>query len=156
MSGYSQISGIKGWLLLPAISLIFKVLSFIVLCCFAVAIMINSDLRQYVIFFYYSFHLMSYMSYFLIWSVFIALANCYLAYLFFTKNYKTPRVYIILNSVDFVGFLVYWLVELNFNLYYRHMYSSMKVNVLIQLITTIIWVLYFCFSKRVKNTFIYE
>lgn len=79
--------------------------------------MINSDLWEYVFFFYYIFHLMPYMSYFLVWSVFIALANCYLAYLFFTKNYKTPRVYIILNSIDFIGFLVYWLVELNFNWY---------------------------------------
>lgn len=138
------------------LSLIFKILSYIVFCCVAVAVMINSDLWEYVFFFYYIFHLMPYMSYFLVWSVFIALANCYLAYLFFTKNYKTPRVYIILNSIDFIGFLVYWLVELNFNWYYRHMYSSMKVNALIQLILKIIWVLYFCFSKRVKNTFIYD
>ena len=75
-----------------------------------------------------------------------------LCYLFFTKKYLTIRVFIIFQVFSF--FLVtidIYLADVLLNL---RVESSDVVSIVREFLVSLIWILYFLKSERVKNTFI--
>ena len=75
----------------------------------------------------------------------------YLAYLFFSKDYRTPKWYIVVQLFDIIiSIIFYILFVFGLSLF---SYSN-ESEIIISLVCSVIWIVYFLTSVRVKNTFI--
>ena len=76
----------------------------------------------------------------------LLLAACYLAYLFFSKHYLFPRIYICIQLITLFIILVVLATDT--------MPSENEWTLLIGVAGVLIWVPYMLLSKRVKETFV--
>lgn len=149
-----NLTGIGGWLILVAIRIVFKIvilLFFIIYAIKEVALSgvlesLSSENSPY----YVPGFFVVYWAEVVINIAFL-LVFCYLAYLFFTKNYKTPKVFITAE----IAYLIFLIVDgvLSSIMFDFGTDSETVKDVIKTVVGCCIWVPYFLKSVRVKNTF---
>lgn len=144
--------GIGGWLILVAISIIlsFPILLF-QLVSYYLKLFPNGDFT--ILFDEISYFFSCFIVVEVMFNIIILFAYSYLIYLFFTKNYKTPKVFIVTKLGNLIFIIVDKLfVSIIFNV---PVFDSLFLkDITPQIIGCCIWIPYFLSSVRVKNTFI--
>ena len=125
--------GIEGWLILPAIGIIFGSISYL------------SDTLE----------IMSALSEYPRWMFLITFGMLFLytytAFLYFNKNKDAPKFFIITIWTNFIySSILFWIVSS----FIEMEEIRLTLEVPLYFVATIVWTLYFVFSKRVKNTFV--
>lgn len=151
----NNLTGIGGWLILVAIRIVFGAISLL--------FFIASNLKDFVFSGdlnvlssidspdYIPGFLASYIVEFVINTAFLV-GYCYLVYLFFTKNYKTPKFFIVIE----IAYVVFLIVDMFYSIVmFDYEVDNAAIKEIIKnIIGCCIWVPYFLVSVRVKNTFV--
>lgn len=154
MNNKKTLEGIKGWLIIPAIEIIISIPSL----CFYILTMIISANKLGILSDLFSSRTSFYSIYTLIFSIsqilcmgILTFFYFYLAYLFFSKDYRTLKWYIVVQLFDIIiSIIFYILFVFGLSLF---SYSN-ESEIIISLVCSVIWIVYFLTSVRVKNTFI--
>lgn len=154
MNNKKTLEGIKGWLIIPAIEIIISIPSLY----FYILTMIISANKLGILSDLFSSRTSFYSIYTLIFSIsqifcigILTFFYFYLAYLFFSKDYRTPKWYIVVQLFDIIiSIIFYILFVFGLSLF---SYSN-ESEIIISLVCSVIWIVYFLTSVRVKNTFI--
>ncbi|MDP8079373.1 DUF2569 domain-containing protein [Phocoenobacter skyensis] len=103
---------------------------------------------------YYVPHLKYFVICELVCNILILLAWIYLAYLFFTKHYKFPKLFVIISLASLLFIIVDTSVE--YLVFKDVLISVVRGDIAIRIMTIycLIWITYVRKSVRVKNTFV--
>ncbi|WP_392559281.1 DUF2569 domain-containing protein [Orbus mooreae] len=156
MTNTNNLTGIGGWLILVAIRIVVAPLSLLFFIVVSLNEIVFSGLLQELSSMDSPYYLSGFLPVYLIEvaiNIFFLLLSIYLAYLFFTKNYKTPKIFIINESAYLVFLVIDTLVCTHLFDYYEADIQTIK-DIVKSFIACCIWIPYFLISVRVKNTFI--
>lgn len=140
-----ELTGIRGWLILPAAGLVISTVLII--------LSLVSSIRFLVDFFFIDNNkLIDIFIFDVICAFFLLLLSIYTCYLFFLKKRKLPAIFIFLVIIS----VVIRIVGLFFTSYLIDIKISFDHAVIIirHIIYACIWVPYFLYSRRVKLTFV--
>lgn len=148
----SHLTGIGGWLIFLAISFVVTILSLIVNFTFWCQEVFNSESLDIIL-----YAETPYLLLFVVWegvmNVGFLLGYGYLNYLFFSKNYKTPKIFIILQ-ISNILFIVIDSILCGALLDEPPFDNKTLAGLIRIIIYSAIWIPYFLTSIRVKNTFV--
>lgn len=154
MNNKKTLEGIKGWLIIPGIEIIISIpgLPFYILTIIISAnrLGILNDLFSPSTSFYSIYTLIFSISQILCMGI-LTFFYFYLAYLFFSKDYRTPKCYIVVQLFNIIISIIFYILSV----FELSLFSfSKETEMIISLVYSVIWIVYFITSVRVKNTFI--
>lgn len=151
-SQFNHLKGIGGWLILVAISLVITAIRFVIDLMSWCSSVFSSDSMEVIADGDYPF-LLPFLVFEGVTNLLFFIAYIYLNIQFFTKNYRTPKLF----TMILLGNLAFIVVDAIFAglIFDEPMFDGETAIDLIRLVIyCAIWIPYFAVSIRVKNTFV--
>lgn len=152
----AYLTGIRGWLILPAIGIVLTIPNLLLTTIqFINELLLSGELVEFT-----SPDSIDYIPGFDTMFIILIICNslfllcyCYLAYLFFTKNHRTPKWIITLYIVNLL-LVVFSIVMASIVIGVPIWDAEYLAEIIKAIIVCAIWIPYFLISVRVKNTFV--